>query len=190
MIARRRISMIALPFTFALVACEPDLAGGAGEPPYSFLEGRVEEALGHVEDARAALGSDRAPDAIAPLEDASVGLRKLLGYYLPLLDARLQVGRALDLSTTSRGAGRAAIDSARTTLEGIATSHGEHLTREMQEPLARLEEAWTTLESGQPEEARGILRRLFRQLEVLYFRGELVLEGSELDSPAPGDERD
>lgn len=190
MIARGRVSMIALPLTLALVACEPDFATGAGEPPYSFLESRVEEALGHVEDARAALASDRAPDAIAPLEDASVGLRKLLGYYLPLLQTRLQVGRALELSTTSRSAGRAAMEAARTTLEGIATSHGEHLAREMQEPLARLEEAWTMLESGQPEEARGVLRRLFQQLEVLYFRGELVLEGSELDSPSPEDERD
>jgi len=183
MIARGRVARFGLPLTLTLIACQPAPATDAGEPPYSFLESRVEAALRHVEDARVALGSDRAAEATSPLEAASVGLRKVQGYYLPLLEARFHVGRAMELSTTSPDDGRAAIESARMTLDGVATSHGEHLAREMQEPLAKLDEARTRLESGEGEEARGILRRLYEQLEVLFFRGELVLEGSELDSP-------
>lgn len=189
-----RRPMIAFAFSFAAVlsGCESEPPASPPQVPYTFLANRVEEALQDLEDARSTMGGDAAPDAAERLENASVRLenaslrlRRVLDYYIPLLEARFQVARALELVAASAESSRAAIDSAGAIFEGISTARGERLAREMREPLARLDEARTALGQGRIDEARRVLGRLGEQLELLYFRGELVLEGSELDSLAP-----
>lgn len=190
--ARRKRSPLGIALILAVLGCRSDFdpATGPGEMGYGFLQSHVEEALRHVEDARAAVGGARPAESEAPLEEASVGLRKVLAYYLPLLEVRFRVARAMDIAATRPAAGSVAVDSARAIVETLASSHGEQLGREMQETLARFEEARTALDSDRPREARQILRRLDEQLELLYFRGEIVLEGSDLDSPPPKERPD
>lgn len=48
--------------------------------------------------------------------------------------------------------------------------------------LARLEDVRTALAADDVEEARRVLRNLRHHLESIFFRGDLVLEGSQLDT--------
>jgi len=183
-----------IPHAAAIVA----FAGcGGAEPtarppevPYAFLSARVEEALRDVEEARSTLVADSAPDAAGRLDRVAVTLGQVIDYYLPLLEARGQVSRARTLVAASPATSRAAIDSAATFITAISTGHAERVAAEMREPLARLDEARTALDARRIEEARRVLDRLDQQLELLYFRGEIVLEGSEVDSPPPDDGRE
>lgn len=186
---RLQIGLFAFAGAVVVSACETQPVTSSADLPYSLLGDRVGVALGHVEDARTELDAARAPEAAERLADASASLRQVLDYYLPLIEARARVRRAAELAVTTPTASRAAIDTAHAVLDAVATGHGEHLALEMREPLARLEDARTALESERGEDARRILDRLGQQLEVLYFRGGLVLEGSELDAP-PRDSSD
>lgn len=194
---RRQSIALAFPLAAVLSGCESEPPTTPPQVPYAFLASRVEASLEEVEAARSAMGGEgarevtpEAPEVAERLARASAGLRRVLDYFIPVLEARFQVGRALELAVASPGASRTAIDSAGTIVGKISAGYGERLAREMREPLARLDEARTALEAGRTDEARRVLGRLGEQLELLYFRGELVLEGSELDSPSPEDERD
>lgn len=155
----------------------PEDGGGI---PVSFLQDRIREVLLDLERAEAAL-PESAGEASAGLDDARLDLRRLDEYYLPLLAARRQVGRAARSADSDAGAARAAVDSAASALTGIVRAHGRHLEGEMRGPLQRLQDARTALEAGNASEARRILERLHEHLRSIFFRGDLVLEGSELD---------
>lgn len=167
-------------------ACGPADRGDPGTQPYGFLSARLEEAFRKIEEARRDPGAVD-PDLAQRLQDASRSVRRVLEYYLPVLDARLQTDRARYLAVTDAAAARNAIDSARTILLVVAETHGRHLQEEMREPLERLESARTMLGSGETDDARELLGELSHRLELLFFRGEIVLSGSVLDPDAPDD---
>lgn len=163
-----------------LVSCDTTSRDTAADVPVSLLRERVRTALADVDRARAVLESD--PDeAASRLTDARLTLRRLDEYYLPLLEAREQVSTALDALDSEQGAVASAVDSAEAALLGIVRGHGRHLEGEMRQPLQRLEDVRTALTASDTAEARRVLRKLGLQLESIFFRGELVLEGSELD---------
>lgn len=174
----RQLRTVALALTAAAgVSCDAPADGTTADVPVSFLQERVQQALDEVERARAALPGD-VPEAASRLEGSRLRLRRLNEYYLPLLAARRQVTIALDALDAGAGA---AVDSAEAVLLGIVRGHGRHLEKEMREPLARLEEVRVALAAGDVEEGRQLLRSLSRQLASMFYRGDLVLEGSELD---------
>lgn len=164
----------------AVISCRAPVTEDGGGVPVSFLQDRVRNVLVDLEQVEAALPvSD--DEASARLQDARLGLRRLDEYYLPLLAARQQVGRGARSADSDAGAARAAVDSAASALTGIVRTHGRHLEGEMRGPLERLQDARTALEAGNASEARRILERLHEHLRSIFFRGDLVLEGSELD---------
>lgn len=165
----------------ALVGCQEPVADVAGEPvPVSFLQERLRRAIGHLDAARATRPGDSA-GASARLADARLLLRRLDEYYLPLLAARDQVARALESADSGESAALPAVDSAEAVLLGIVRGHGPHLQDEMREPLERVEDIRTALAAGNAEETRQLLLRLHHHIESIFFRGELVLQESELD---------
>lgn len=113
--------------------------------------------------------------------DATVRLQQLAGYYLPVLAAREQAGRAARVAASDPQAARAAMDSTETLLRGIGRAHGRHFEAEFRESLEWIADARTALDDDGREEARRVLGRLEQQLESIFFRGGIVLEGSELD---------
>lgn len=180
----RRLRTVVLALILAPVtACEAPADDTGADVPVAFLQERVREVLDDVERARSALPDD-VPEASTRLEDSHLKLRRLDEYYLPLLAARAQVATALgavDAGDAGDGSAGAAVDSAEAALLGIMRGHGRHLEKEMREPLARLEEVRAALSADDVEEARRLLRSLRHHLESIFFRGDLVLEGSELD---------
>lgn len=178
----RHLRTLALAVAVAgFTACEAPTDGGTtADVPVAFLQERVQEALDDVERARDAL-PEEAPEMASTLEASHLRLRRLNEYYLPLLAARHQTTLALDAADSGEGAAGAALDSAESVLLAIVRGHGRHLEGEMREPLGRLEDARTALAARDTAEARRILGSLVRRLESLFFRGELVLEGSDLD---------
>lgn len=172
---------LALPI---VTSCEPADRREPGDLPYSFLSGKLGELGDDVDAARAELGADRSK-ALAHLDALSGRLRRLDEYYLPMLEARHQIARAAYHAASSPASARSALDSAAAVLNEIAGAHGPHLQAEMREPLELIGHARTALESGRVEDAQGSLDRLDRHLEAMFFRGDLVLEGSELRSPEP-----
>lgn len=167
----------------AFASCDAPAERSTGNVRVSFLRERVEEIVRDVERARQALGEDVTATSSA-LEDSHRKLRRLNEYYLPLLTARQHVMGALD--ALEAGDGRAdradsAVDSAEAALLEIVRGHGRHLEKEMGGPLAGLERARTALAADDAEEARRILRGLDAHLESIFYRGNLVLQDSELD---------
>lgn len=177
----RRLHSVVLALTVAAAtACEAPADDSGADVPVSFLQERVREVLGDVERARSAL-PEEASEASSGLEASHLKLRRLDEYYLPLLAARERVAAALVAVDAGDGSAGAAVDSAEAALLGIVRGHGRHLEKEMREPLARLEEVRTALSADDVERARRLLRGLRRHLESIFFRGDLVLEDSELD---------
>ncbi len=176
---RLRTFVLALVLT-AVTACAAPADDTAADVPVTFLQERVREVLDDVERARSALPED-VPEASSGLEASHLKLRRLDEYYLPLLAAREQVATALGAMDAGDGSAGAAVDSAEAALLGIVRGHGRHLEKEMREPLARLEEVRAAQSADDVEEARRLLRSLRHHLESIFFRGDLVLEGSELD---------
>lgn len=186
---RRRFGPLALALILgAPLSCEAPAGDATADVPVSFLQERLREALDDIERARATLSEDLA-GASARLDDSRLKLRRLDEYYLPLLAARQQVGAALRAVDSENGPAGAAVDSAEAVLLDIVRGHGRHLEGEMREPLERLADARTALAAGDAAEARRVLRKLRAQLESIFFRGDLVLHGSELD-PDAGPPRD
>lgn len=181
MLDRRHIAIaVALTMT-AVTSCEaPGPSGTSDMPVSSFLQERVREVLDDVERARATLPED-APEAASALENSHQKLRRLSEYYLPLLAARQQVSTALAAVNAGNGSAGSVVDSAEAALLGIVRGHGQHLEGEMRGPLARIEDVRTALAAEDLEEASRLLEGLGHRLESLFFRGELVLRGSQLD---------
>lgn len=171
-----------------LLSCRAPDGGRPSGLPAGFLGERMGEILQDVEEARATLDADPAASSDR-LEDAALGLRRLREYYLPLLAAHDQLARARDVAAASPGRASSHLDSAEVLLGGIGRAHGPHLQNEMQEPVARIEAARSALGAGDVEEARETLARLVHHLESIFYRGDLVLEGSELDPSAGPDRR-
>lgn len=171
-----------------VLSCRYSVPEDGGDIPVSFLQDRLREVVADLEQARGGL-PESAAEASGRLEDARLELRRLDEYYLPLLAARQQVGRAARSVTSDEGTARSAVDSAETVLRGIVRAHGRHLEREMRGPLERLQDSRTALEAGDVGEARRILDSLHHQLRLMFFRGDLVLQGSELD-PEGGSNRE
>lgn len=176
----RRIAVWALLAALAAFACRPTDRPGSSELPVAFLQDRVDEVVRDLDRGRDLLEEDPAR-AASSLASARLRARQLSEYYLPLLAARAQVERALAALAQEISTTRAAVDSAEARLMEIVGRHGRHLETEMREPLGWIEDVRTALAADDPAEARRTLRRLRDHLESIFFRGELVLEGSELD---------
>ena len=181
----RRIALAGLLclVTLPLVACDRAARDGPDEITVGHLQEKVREALGDVRRARSDL-PEATDEAAASLAAAELRLRRLDEYYLPLVAARQQVAAALASAEDRPGAARSAVDSAEAVLMGIVRGHGPHLETEMREPLEWTADARAALEAGDAEEARAVLRRLEEHLSSIFFRGNLVLEDSELDPDA------
>lgn len=177
---RHRAAVLCL-FGLAVAGCQLPDRDPSSDLPVSFLQERISAALADVEAARSAVPDDTA-EASARLEASRLTLRRLDEYYLPLLAARRQVERARASLGADEAATRSAVDSAEAVLLEIVGTHGRHLEREMRGSLERLEDVRTALAADEVAEARRILERLSHHLESIFFRGELVLQGSELDS--------
>lgn len=177
--------VLLVPVVLAAVSCEPSVPEGSTEFPASALKERVREALDDVRRARSALPSDR-EEVDRRLSAAELELRSLDEFYLPLLAARYRVSAALASLGEGDGSPTPAVDSAESLLMGIVRGHGRHLEREMRGPLERLADVRAALSAGDTAEARRVLTELRDHLASAFFRGGLVLEGSELDPDAPG----
>lgn len=165
----------------AMVGCQlPDRDRGS-DLPVSFLQERIQAALADVESARAAVSADPA-EASERLEASRLTLRRLDEYHLPLLVARQQVERARASLGGDEATARSAVDSAEAVLMEIVRTHGRHLEDELRGSLERLEDVRMALAADEVEEARQILEKLGHHLESIFYRGDLVLEGSELDA--------
>lgn len=169
-----------VPLLLAALACQPPDSEGPSELPVAFLQDRVGEIVTDLDRSRALLEEDPAR-AVSSLESARLRVRQLSEYYLPLLAARRELERALGTVEEGERATRGAVDSVETVLMDIVRGHGRHLETEMREPLGRIEDVRTALAAGDVAEARRTLRRLRDHLESIFFRGELLLRGSELD---------
>lgn len=161
-------------------SCEAPADRSTGGVRVSFLQERVGEIVRDVERARETLRED-VTAASSALEDSHWKLRRLDEYYLPLLSARQHVTSALGALDGPNGRAATAVDSAEAALLEIVRGHGRHLEKELGRPLAVLERARTALTADDVDEARRILRGLDAHLESIFYRGNLVLEGSELD---------
>ncbi|MDX1503676.1 MAG: hypothetical protein R3325_15060 [Thermoanaerobaculia bacterium] len=144
------------------------------ESSTTFLDSEVETAAAHVRSARSALPAD--PEgAAAELAGAEEALTRLLGYYLPLLDAR---GRAYDAYRHYRMGRTRETERELAEIEKIlirvAGGGGETLLREMEAPLEKLGDARAALASG-ADEAGEDLEALASRLHFLLVRGGLVL---------------
>jgi hypothetical protein len=180
MLRREHLPALLCLFGLAMAGCQPTGGDRVGDLPVPFLQERVEEALADVEAARAAVPDDTA-EASARLEASRLKLRLLDEYYLPLLAARQQVEKAAESLGADDTAVRSAVDSTEAILMEMVRTHGRHLEEEMRGSLARLEDVRTALAADDVAEARQILERLGHHLESIFFRGELVLQGSELE---------
>lgn len=166
--------------TLLLSSCDRPGSDGGGWIPVSRLQRQLAGALDRVDRARSALPNDTA-SAAAELDAVARELRRLREYYLPVIEARHQVHEAELAATRAPQSAEAAVDSAESVLLEIARTHGRHLERELRGPLERLGNARVALTAGEREEARRVLRNLGSHLESIFFRGGIVLEGSELD---------
>lgn len=165
----------------ALISCEAPAGGTTPDVPVDFLQDRVQEVLDDIERARTTLTKEDT-EASSRLQEATLELRRLNEYYLPLLAAREQVSVALGAVDARDNSASAAVDSAEAVLLGIVRGHGRHLEMEMRGPLERLEDVRAALAADDGAEAREVLVSIGHQLESIFFRGEIVLEGSDLDS--------
>lgn len=180
MLKRLALAGTALVLVTVLACQQPPTRDPGSTVPVAFLQQRVGRALEDLDGARASLYLD-STEVSERLAGAHLQLLRLDEYYLPLLAAREQVARARSTVASRSDDARSAVDSAEAVLLGIVRGHGRHLQGEMREPLERLEDVRTALAAGNTEEARELLRRLESHLESIFFRGELVLQESELD---------
>lgn len=174
---------VAVLAALLLAGCQGERRSARAEVPVSFLGGRAEATLASVEAARSAHREGDTARVTSELADASKELRRLVGYFLPLLEARDRVaGAAGAVASSDVETAVAALDAAEAILLDVVRSHGPPLERKLRGPLERIEDARVAIEAGELGDARGVLDRLTQQLESLFYRGELVLEGSDPDT--------
>lgn len=181
MLRRERLSGLLCLIVLSVAGCQPSDRDRGSDLPVSFLQERIEAALTDVEAARAAVPADPA-EASDRLAASRLKLRQLDEYYLPLLAARQRVERALESLGTEDTATRSSVDSAEALLMGIVRAHGRHLEGELRGSLEQLESVRTALAADDVEYARQVLEELSAHLESIFYRGDLVLHGSELES--------
>lgn len=180
MVHRRLHAAVVMLTVGALVSCEAPAGRTTPDVPVDFLQDRVQGVLDDIERVRTTL-TEGDTEASSRMQEATLELRRLNEYYLPLLAARGQVSVALGGVDARDNSASAAVDSAEAVLLKIVQGHGRHLEMEMRGPLERLEDVRAALAADDVEEAREVLVNLGNQLESIFYRGEIVLEGSDLD---------
>jgi hypothetical protein len=143
-------------------------------PAVPFLTVEVDRAARAVDEAREALPADgvRANEALG---EAEAALARLQFYYLPLLEARQRASNARQLAANGDlGGAEAELGHIETTLLGLARSLGGEMGRQVEEPLALLEDARVALARSSPG-APARLEELAERLELMLLKGELVL---------------
>lgn len=139
-----------------------------------FLRTEVEKIEAQVAAARGDLPAEAEQTAKA-LAEADASLRRLLTYYLPLLEARERAYNAYRhhvLGEKLRTAEE--LDQIEKILMAVANEEEGRLLEEMQEPLEKLQNARTALEAN-PDEAAKALQALGTRLNFLVLKGGLVL---------------
>jgi len=160
-----------------LVACaprdaewEPLLEGTS----VTFLSSAVGAVGEHVRKARETVDSDPAVSA-DELDRAQEAIGNLLGYDLPLLEARqLAYNAYRHYQLGESAAATPELDRIESLLIGVAESGPAHVLGELEEPLRNLEVARATLDERTPETATA-LRSLATRLNLLLLKGDLVL---------------
>ena len=143
-------------------------------PAVPFLTAEVDRAVEALHVAREALPVDgvRANEALG---EAEAALLRLQSYYLPLLEARQRASNARQLAANGDlGRAEAELGHIEATLLSLARTLGGEMGKQVEEPLALLEDARVTLARSSPE-APARLEQLAERLELMLLKGELVL---------------
>lgn len=147
------------------------------ETSMTSVRSEVEAAAEDLDSARGLLEADPAA-AGQRLDEARGALERLLGYYLPLVDAR---ARAYDAcrhcSLGETHAAAAELDQIEVILLAVADRIGPHLEPEIARRLETVSDARAAL-TATPEQAPELLERLAHELNFMVIKGGLILPGA------------
>lgn len=138
-----------------------------------FLQNHTGRALDEVRQARRLLPAE--PDrAIEALDQADVVLEELLGFYLPIFEAReLTYNAYRELYLGRRAESERALGDVEGILHQVAKRDSRYY-RAVEGPLEHAEKAKLSLEAGSAE-ARETLNALANELNFIVLKGDLVL---------------
>lgn len=139
----------------------------------AFLQSHTQNALDEVRNARRLLPTE--PErAIEPLDEASAVLDELLGFYLPILEAReLTYNAYRELYLGRPDDSERALDDVESILREVAKRDPRYY-RALETPLEHAEKAKLSLEAGLAE-AQQTLNALANELNFMVLKGDLVL---------------
>ncbi len=144
------------------------------ETSTTFLATEAGDALTYLQDAKQQL-PDHPADAAQSLDRVEKSLSRLLGYYLPLLEARERAHNAYRFyNLGERDSAARELDLIEEKLLGVAKSQGETVALEIKEPLETLEGARVAM-TGAPEEVPATLEALARRLNQMLEKGRIFL---------------